>query len=591
MLLQMSRSFRGLPTPRGRAVLIALAALLLCGIGLIPSATGKVAAQDYEYPQSFIRDVPVPLPHQVGPNVYLTIPGLSTTPPPDPQIGDSWIWWLWSHETMPPDFVQRSCTIRGKTDRGYVVVEDSEWLVSIDQADVDIILERWENSSIGPYPTQGIYEIDSLSFGEPPDELDNDPRVYLMWFDFGISADGFFFWFDEYLDGLYLPYRSNECEVLYLNPYSQGGPSGDYMLSVIAHEFEHQIHWKYDDNEETWVDEGLAELAMWFYGRPDVISSFNSSPDNNLTVWEGYWADYIQTYLWSLYFFERYGGHPAIHAVVHEPANSIAGYDSVLNDFGYSEDFTDVFADWAVANFLDDTSLVDGRFGYIGSDLPPFRVSGSYSSYPVTNILRTVNYWAADYYRFTNFDGFENLQLSFDGADDNNFAVWGLALYGGTDSTDVLRMTLNETSQTGTLYVTGLTDPDDEVILTVASISSTGANSYYFSANDSQGIAHNTFNVAAPALWIQAVPNPFTTTVALRLNWSGDFTFGDTDIQIFDSQGRLVNRLNAAATSENEATLVWNGQLANGYPASPGVYYARAEVGSACSVVKILYLP
>ncbi len=198
---------------------------------------------------------------------------------------------------MPPHFEQKVCTVRGKSDRGYVVVEDSEWLVTIDQADVDSILEHWNNFSIGSYPDMGIYELDSLCFGDPPDELDNDPSIYLTWYNFHINADGFFFFFDEYSEGTYPEYHSNECEVLYLNTTSTGGPSGNYMHAVMAHEFQHLIHWEHDDNEASWVNEGLSELAMWFYGNPDNISSFNGNPDNDLSVWDGAWADYIQTYL------------------------------------------------------------------------------------------------------------------------------------------------------------------------------------------------------------------------------------------------------------------------------------------------------
>jgi hypothetical protein len=127
------------------------------------------------------------------------------------------------------------------------------------------------------------------------------------------------------------------------------------MLAVTAHEFEHMIHWNHDSDEASWVDEGMAELAMWFYGAPDNISSFNSNPDNSLIVWNGDWADYIKTYLWSLYFYEQYGGQPSVYAVVQEPANSIQGYENVLDNLGYSQNFEDVFADWTVANYLDDT--------------------------------------------------------------------------------------------------------------------------------------------------------------------------------------------------------------------------------------------
>jgi hypothetical protein len=420
---------------------------LLLGLAMLAPLCAGVARAEAPA-QTFVRDVPLPVPGQMGPDVMLPGASALTAPPPNPQVGDSWVWWLWVHVPMPPHFEQRRCTVRGKSDHAYVMVEDTEWNVTIDQAEVDQILERWENSSIGPYPDEGIYQIDSTAFGTPPDELDNDPRIYLVWFNFEIASDGFFFYFDEYPEGTFGDMHSNECEALYLNTTSQGGPGGDYMLSVAAHELEHMIQWKYDEGEDSWVDEGNAELAMWFYGRPDVISGFNTTPDNSLTAWGGNWTDYIQCYLWSLYFHERYGGHPATYAVVHQPANGIAGYDAVLDQFGYPEDFDDAFADWTVANFLDDTTIGDGRYGYVGETLPAFNVAGTYGSYPVPNTTRTVNYWAADYYRFQNFAGFESLRLVFDGSDNNRFAVWGLVKHASAP-TEVYRMTINPASQAG----------------------------------------------------------------------------------------------------------------------------------------------
>ncbi len=590
MLLRKCQSFRSSPATGGRVVVTAFAALLLSGFGLIPIIKDEAAAQNLDYTQPFVHDIQMPSPDEMGPDVYLEVPGILSSPPDNPEVGDSWYWWLWVHDPMPPHFVYESCTVHGKSDRGYVVVRDSEWNVSINQADVDIIMERWENTSPGPYPNQGVYEIDSIAFGTPPDEMDEDPRIYLMWFDFVISADGFFFWFDEYPEGENPPYHSNECEVLYLSTGSSGGgPGSDYMLAVAAHEFQHMIHWKYDDNEATWVNESLSELAMWLYGNPDYISSFNSNPDNNLIEWDATWADYIQTYLWALYFYEQYGGHESTYALVHEPLNSIAGYEAVLDDFGYSNDFADIFADWTVANFLDDTTIEDGQFGYEGADLPAFNVSGTYSIYPVSDIYKTVNHWAADYYRFQSFDGFETLLLTFDGADSNIYAVWALAQY-ENGITEVLRMTLEESSQTGELNVMGLTDPNDVVILVVASTSSTGGTGYYFGGYANQGIEDDVV-IIPPVLQLQAIPNPFSTSVVLQLNFAGISMIDNPEIEIFDMHGRMVHRLSAALTSENEATLVWNGHLADGSPATPGLFYARAGAGSTRSVVKLLYLP
>jgi hypothetical protein len=531
------------------------------------------------------HEMGIPQPYELGPRVRLVEPAVPLGPPDNPQVGDSWIWWLFVWDPMPPHFEQQSCTVRGMSDRGYVVVRDDEWLVSIDQADVDSILEHWENSSIGPYPSQGIYEIDSLSFGTPPDELDDDPRIYLMWYDFTISADGFFFYFDQYPDGTFPGYPSNECEVLYLNTMSTGGPSGDYMHAVIAHEFEHMIHWKYDEDETSWVDEGVAELAMWFYGNPDNVSSFNTNPDNNLTIWDGEWADYIQTYLWTLYFFERYGGHPAVYALVHETQNSMYGYDAVLDDFGYSENTEDVFMDWAVANYLDDTTIADGRYGYQGEELPPFMPAASFSTYPVVE-SRTVNGWATDYYRFQDIP-FEDMSIEFDGNDNNTFGVRALVLH--ETLTEIYSMTLEQSTQSGSMEVEGLSDPSDQVVLVVASVSAAGGPDYQFSAGDATGITRGTTTDPVISV-LNASPVPFSSSVTLTLEWS-DPTGTPPEIRIYDLDGRLQNTVAPIVSGPGIAEYQWEGNGPDGETAPAGVYFAVAETGGAEASSRLLFLP
>ncbi|MCK4414876.1 MAG: hypothetical protein KAY32_15180 [Candidatus Eisenbacteria sp.] len=582
--------------------------LALAGAGVLsPLTPSDALAEDglMSREPAWIREIPILPPEALGPEVPAPHGAGPMAPPVDPQVGDSWLWWLHIHYPMPPHFEQHMCTVRGKSDRGYVVIEDSQWEVNIFQEDVDLILERWENTTIGPYPEMGIYEIDSLSFGDPPDALDGDPRIYLLWYDFEIAADGFFFWFDQYPDGTQPGYRSNECEVLYLNSNASHAPSSDYMLSVVAHEFEHLIHWKYDANEDTWVDEGLAELAMWFYGRPDEISNFNAHPDNRLTKWDGTWADYIKTYLWTLYFFERYGGHETIYAVVHEAANSIAGYEAVLDDFGYTEDCADVFADWAVANYLDDPTIGDGRFGYLGDDLPDFQAAGAYSSYPAASGYKTVQHWATDYYRLTQMDAFDCLEISFDGSDDSVFAIWGLALY-ADGGTDVLRMPLEGASQTGTLRICGLADPADEVVLVVCGVADAGTQIYSFTADaaDPAAIADLSPGQEDPGetgaagrltqLRIEAAPNPSRSNVVLRLFGDEGLSATEPRAELYDAQGRLVRILSGAVTDGQDSAgpvMVWDGRRADGRLVAPGVYYLMAKVGPVSGRQKILRLP
>ena len=559
--------------------------------GAAPATAGD-AVTDPNAPVG-VREMPMPQLSEMGPSVYLDDPALPMAPPPDPQVGDSWVWWLWVHWPMPPHFEQHTCTVRGMSDRAYVVVEDSQWNVNIDQADVDMILERWENSSIGQYPDQGIYDLNAAAFGDPPDELDDDPRIYILWFDFGINSDGFFFYFDQYPEGTYPGFHSNECEVLYMNCGHGPSPSGDYMLSVIAHEFEHQQHWLYDEDELSWVDEGMAELAMWFYGRPDQISAFNSAPDNSLVVWNGNWADYIKTYLWSLYFYERYGGHPAVYDVVHEPLNSVAGYEAVLDTHGYTDDFADAFANWTVANFLDDPAIGDGRYGYLGDELPPFNVSGTYNTYPTGGITRTVSHWAADYYRFEGFGEQQSVRLDFDGADGSGFAVFALRL-DADGPTQVLPVQIDPATQTGSVSVAGLDDPADEVVLVVAKNSGSGATSYTFSGQDDPAAVEPAGEFAGdpdPALHgarLSAGPNPFLDELSLRFVSPSSADAAIT-AEIFDATGRRIRALAGQAAS-GVANLSWDGRDQSGRPVAPGIYLIKAGNGDEQAHTRVIRL-
>ncbi len=92
-----------------------------------------------------------------------------------------------------------------------------------------------------------------------------------------------------------------------------------------------------------------------------------------------------------------------------------------------------------------------------------------------------------------------------------------------------------------------------------------------------QGITDPGFGPAGegvPAL--QAAPNPFQERVRLRLPEG----YAGRRVDIYDVAGRLCRRLEAATAG---ATWQWDGRLANGQPAPPGIYWARARVRPASS--------
>lgn len=494
------------------------------------------------------------------------------TPPPNPNVGDRWDWYIWMLNG-PPQAVLRSCTVRGEGDNCYVVVEDSQWGVNVTQAQVDTIVARFEDHTPGPLPTYGIYDLDTLAFGLPPDELDNDPKIYILYYDFDVNADGFFWYFDEYPDGTF-PYASNECEVVYLN-CSDYDVAGDYLLAVVAHEFEHMIHWNYDEDELSWVDEGCGELAMWLYGNPDNISGFNTSPQDPLIVWNGAWTDYIQTYLWTLYFYEQYGGLPSVRAVVEEPQNSVFGYNAVLSALGAGVVFDDVFGDWVVANFVDDPSLADGRYGYVGDDLPMF-LSVSYSAYPVGPLNQNQQATGCKYRKFTN--GFP-MTLFFDGSDD---AVWKprVIYYSGGTAVDVGEIPLDGVNS-GDLFLADFGGAHDEIVVTMAHASYYGSNAYSYGTESTTGVEG--MSPAAVRLLPNA-PNPFnpSTEISFSIDRPGSVT-----LTVHDASGRLVRTLHDGPAPAGIRSVAWDGRDDSGRAVGSGSYLARMAAGDRVETRKV----
>lgn len=495
----------------------------------------------------------------------------SMTPPDDPDVGDSWIWYTWKLAGFPvPE--EKMCTVRGEGTNVYIVVEDSQWLTNVFQEDVDRMIEAWDNSSLGQFPSQGIYELTTSNFGPAPDELDEDPKIYVLYYDFDVSSDGFFWPFDQYPDGTQ-QFASNECEVLYMNS-SVFDPGGDYLISVQAHEFQHMIHWLADDNEVPWVNEGCGELAMWLYGHPDQVTSFPTNPDNNLTSWNGGFADYVKTYLWMLYFYEQFGGQATILDLVANPNNSIAGFDQTLADRGYSERFADIVPNWFVANYLDDPSVGGGKYYYAGEELPPFTAIVR-SSYPIPSTPATVNHWAADYVRMIN--GMPQ-RLFFDGGDNSTWSGRVIRFFEGTPlSVEEIPL---DAVDAGFIDLPDFGDETDEVVLVCGNISTAGVTSYAYRTEAEPAGTGEVANEITELRVRTIGTNPFEHSASLLLETQTD---ADAEVVVIDIQGRKVRTLHQGPVLAGALPLTWDGSTDGGHPATPGTYFVRARTAEGAS--------
>jgi hypothetical protein len=166
--------------------------------------------------------------------------------------------------------------------------------------------------------------------------------------------------------------------------YSYMSPRTWEYEGTFAHEFQHLIHYDRDPDELSWVDEGCATLAEWLCGygfSPGHISEYLLwFWDTPLTIWEGFLADYGASFLWTFYMYEHYGGAELLWDLVQDPANGIEGWENALAANGIDRSFDQIFQDWCIANYLDDTSFSNGRYGYYELDLPS--VNSDYMSIP-----------------------------------------------------------------------------------------------------------------------------------------------------------------------------------------------------------------
>jgi hypothetical protein len=159
----------------------------------------------------------------------------------------------------------------------------------------------------------------------------------------------------------------------------------DYIYGSLAHEFQHMIHWYQDRNEETWFNEGfsmLAELINEFDpGGFDFLYAMD--PDLQLTDWSSEIGEngphYGASFLFAPYFMDRFGVKATKSLVAH-PDNGLASIDAVMNelnivnpDSGKPYTGVEVFSDWAVANYVLDSNVENGRYNY--QSYTPYKVN------------------------------------------------------------------------------------------------------------------------------------------------------------------------------------------------------------------------
>jgi hypothetical protein len=162
-----------------------------------------------------------------------------------------------------------------------------------------------------------------------------------------------------------------------------GNPDGqsDLYEGVIAHELEHLLMNYSDPGEVSWVDEGLADLAIFLNGY-DIGGSHLTyhqvfHRETSLTRWGGGLENYGASFTYFLYLWEQAGGNGdgtynadgqydnaggdlLIKLIFQNAADGMEGVQAAITQYNNLPGTTDLrsaeelFKDWAIAVKLDD---------------------------------------------------------------------------------------------------------------------------------------------------------------------------------------------------------------------------------------------
>ncbi|MBN2146118.1 MAG: immune inhibitor A [Anaerolineales bacterium] len=321
---------------------------------------------------------------------------VTVDPPPAPYVVGAQRT-FWASNTDNDESFQVDATLQYVTPHAYFWIQDE---VRFDEDDLAALAQSFEYEI---YPTNRAFFGSEWSPG-----VDGDPHIYILYASgIGWEVAGYYSSADEY-HPLVNEY-SNVAEMFYFNA-DNTGLDESYTYGVLAHEFQHMIHWHQDRNENSWMDEGFAELAAFLNGYYEggFDGVFADDPDLQLNNWPGdadTTPNYGASFMFVYYFLERFG-EDATKALVAHPENGLQAIDTILADLGATDQLTgrpitadNVFLDWAITNYVQDSSVADGRYDYYNyTPVPTFYATDDFSS-PVNMVTRDVHQYGTDYIR------------------------------------------------------------------------------------------------------------------------------------------------------------------------------------------------
>lgn len=330
--------------------------------------------------------------------------------------------------------------------------------------------------------------------------IDNDEKITLLFFKLVPDAGGYFTSIDETLKNN-VP-ESNQREMIYLNVRVIGS---ERVKAFIAHEFQHLITFfqKFKLKnlvDDAWLEEARSEYAPTLLDYDDIynksnleerVEDFINQPFDPLCEWGNSIYDYGSVTLFMQYLVDHYGIN-IINSIINNSKVGIQSVDMALNNIGSSDTFADVFTNWSITNFLNDQSILDGKYSYKNTNLGYAHMhiyptaSFAVSFYTNAIINTYAEDWSPRWYKF-NYQNIvadsnvDTLSLEFSSGDTklSNFQVPYIIYYANGEK-EVKYIDIDKTTQKGTVLITGF----GKTIISVVAIPSNQFKTNSFTFND-----------------------------------------------------------------------------------------------------------
>jgi len=416
---------------------------------------------------------------------------------------------------------QVTATLREISNKVYFYIEDDYW-ESLNGAQRNLYLDYLD--STGRSFDKTTYPAMQYVYGsEWNPGIDDDERITILLTKLKSTAGGYFNSKDEFtieqIDS------SNEREMFYINATQVANPLFD---SFLAHEFQHLINWNqkernYGVMEEIWLNELRSEYAPTVAGYDAEyvgtnlekrVDDFLANPFNSLTEWSGDRYDYPSVNLFGHYLADQFG-ESIFTNMMNTNKIGIQSIEKAVRDEGFSFSFSQLFNNWTVASYLNNSTLSDGRYGYkdpfLKGVIQVSPITYSIVSTSIINIAQNVKDWAPYWYRFINKQDrgtiAKDLEIEFEGSiDRGNFNVIYIIDYESKPKTIGV---LGLEGQDGVLKIPDFkTDVNEVVIIISNQFKKGGFNGDEDSSPFMLSVATTIFDEPVPEPEPEPEPNP-----------------------------------------------------------------------------------